>query len=302
MREGMRKGQSYTTSILVDQTPKQAFDAINNARGWWAGPWSGQIKGDTGKRGAVFTYRVPDVHYCKMRITEFTPGKKVVWHVLDSDISYTKSKTEWTDTRISFDIAKKGERTEVRFTHVGLVPADECYKSCSDAWGTLINDNLRSLISTGKGQPDKNYTATILVDATPKEAFDSINNVRGWWSEEIEGGTDKVGEVWKYHYKDVHRCTMKVTELIPGKKVVWRVLDNYFDFTKDQNEWKGTEVVFDIAKKGNKTEIRFTHVGLVPQHECYDVCSDAWGSYISGSLKSLIATGEGHPNRRETPS
>ena len=142
--------QNYTTAFLVDQTPKEAFAAINNVRGWW----SGEIEGDTDELGAEFTYRVPDVHYCKMKITEFIPGKKVVWHVLDSDISYTQVKNEWDDTKITFEISKKDGKTEVRFTHIGLVPADECYNACSNAWGTLISGSLRKLITTGKDQPN----------------------------------------------------------------------------------------------------------------------------------------------------
>ncbi len=156
------KNQNYTTSFLVDRTPKEAFDAVNNPRSWWAGLWSGAIEGNTDKLGSEFIYRVPDVHYCKMKITEFVPGKKVVWHVLDSDISYTKARTEWNESKISFEIAKKKGKTEVRFTHIGLVPADECYESCSDAWSMLINGRLKSLITTGKPEfdPKKKETGT----------------------------------------------------------------------------------------------------------------------------------------------
>jgi hypothetical protein len=146
---------------------------------------------------------------------------------------------------------------------------------------------------------NQDFTATISVERTPEEAFDAINNVRGWWSENIEGGTEKLGDEFTYRYKDVHSCKIKIAELIPGKKVVWLVLDNRFNFTKDKNEWTGTDVIFEVSKKGNKTEVRFTHRGLVHEYECFDVCSNAWGSYINGSLRSFITTGKGKPNPKE---
>jgi hypothetical protein len=141
-----------------------------------------------------------------------------------------------------------------------------------------------------------NFTASFAVAETPEKVFDAINNVRGWWSQAIEGDTDKLGAVFYYHYQDVHRCTIKISEWIPGKKVVWRVLHNDFNFIRDRSEWNGSEVVFELAEKGGKTELRFTHVGLVPAYECYDVCSDAWSLYVTGSLRELITKGEGRPN------
>ena len=143
---------------------------------------------------------------------------------------------------------------------------------------------------------DQNFTTTLAVNQTPEKVFAAIINVRGWWSEEIAGSTDKLAAEFNYHFKDIHHCKLKITELVPGKKVVWRVLDNYFNFTKDKTEWKGTDIVFEISKKGDKTEIRFTHVGLVPEYECYGACSEGWGFYINSSLRDLIATGKGQPN------
>lgn len=146
---------------------------------------------------------------------------------------------------------------------------------------------------------DRNFTTTFTVDQTPAAAFAAINNVRGWWSEDIRGRTDKVGEIFDYRFKDMHRCKIEVTEMVPGKKVAWHVIDNYFSFTKDDTEWKDTHVVFDISAKGDKTEVRVTHQGLVPEYECFDICSDGWSTYVNGSLKDLIATGKGDPNLGE---
>ena len=144
------KNHSFTAAFSVDQTSDEAFNAINNVRGWW----SGEIEGDTDKLGVEFTYRYKDIHRSKQKITEFIPGRKVVWHVLESQLSFVRDKSEWNDTDIVFEISEKEGKTEVRFTHVGLVPQYECFGSCSNAWGTLVNGNLRKLITTGKVQPD----------------------------------------------------------------------------------------------------------------------------------------------------
>jgi len=150
-----------------------------------------------------------------------------------------------------------------------------------------------------KKSKDSDLTMTFTVDRSPKEVFDAINNVRGWWSEDIDGSTDKRGATFRYRYKDLHRSSQKITELVPGKKVAWRVMDSRLDFVKDKGEWNGTDIVFDIVRKDNRTELRFTHVGLVPALECYGACKEGWGYYIKDSLRSLIKTGVGHPDRIE---
>lgn len=145
----------------------------------------------------------------------------------------------------------------------------------------------------------KNFTTTILVDRTPEEAFDAINDVRAWWSGEIEGRTDVLGAEFTYRYKELHRTTQKLTELVPGKKIVWQVTDSHIEFVRDKTEWDGTKIVFEIAPKGAKTEIRFTHVGLVPTIECYDGCSGAWSFYVNESLRGFLAKGRGEPGPDE---
>jgi len=145
----------------------------------------------------------------------------------------------------------------------------------------------------------RNYTTTVLVDQTPEEVFDAVNNVRGWWSEEVEGRTNELGAEFIFHYKDVHRSTQKITEFVPGRKVVWHVTKSRINFVQDKSEWDGTDVVFEINRKGDKTELRFTHRGLVPAIECYGGCSGAWGYFINESLRDLITTGKGKPETKE---
>jgi Activator of Hsp90 ATPase homolog 1-like protein len=110
----------------------------------------------------------------------------------------------------------------------------------------------------------QSYSTTFLVDQSPKEAFDAVNNVRGWWSGDIDGNTDKLGEEFTYRYKDIHYSRQKVIEVVPDEKVVWDVLDAHLSFAQDKTDWNGTKVIFEIARKGEKTEVRFTHQAWFP--------------------------------------
>lgn len=300
---------NYSVTFTVDNTPKQVFDAINNPRGWW----SEAIEGDTNKLGAEFNYHYQDVHRASFKITEFVPDQRVVWHVVDNYFNFTKDKNEWIGTDVVFEIVPKGSQTEVRFTHVGLVPDYECYDVCANAWGSYITGSLRSLITTGKGQPnpieavvdqarqmsEQNYSTSFTVDQSPEEVFAAVNNVRGWWTGDIEGSTDKLGDEFSYRHEDVHYSKQKITGFVPGQKVVWLVVDAQLNFTQDKQEWKGTEIVFEISRKNDRTELRFTHVGLVPAIECYGACSNAWGFYINSSLFTFITQGKGEPSTQE---
>jgi len=148
----------------------------------------------------------------------------------------------------------------------------------------------------------QHFSTTIVVDQTPEQVFNAINNVREWWSAAIEGSTDQPDAEFTYHYEDVHTCRIKLTELVPNKKIGWLVLDNYFKFTKDKKEWTGTKIIFDIAPQAGKTAICFMHLGLVPEYECFDICVNAWTQYIRQSLFGLITTGKGQPNGPGKPA
>jgi hypothetical protein len=145
----------------------------------------------------------------------------------------------------------------------------------------------------------QSFSTEFTVEQTPAQAFAAITDVRAWWSGNIEGVTDQPGAEFTYRYEDIHYSKQRITELIPGRRVAWQVLDAYLDFTDDPGEWVGSEIVFEIAREGDRTAVRFTHIGLHPEIECYEKCSTAWGFYINTSLKQLITTNEGAPNPAE---
>lgn len=294
----------YTTSIIVDQSPEEVFAAISNVRGWW----SEEIEGSTDQLNDEWNYHYQDVHRCKMRVTALVPGQKIVWQVMDNYFSFTKDKEEWKGNKMVFEISRQAHQTKLQFTQMGLVPENECYDICENAWDTYIRKSLYSFITTGEGQPngkDKpqtenektlsapHFTTSFFVGQTPQEAYEAINNVRAWWQGEITGSTGKLEDEFEYRMKEHHFSKQKVVELIPGEKVVWLVTDSKLNALKDKTEWTGTKIIFEIAAINNKTQVRFTHIGLVPAFECYGGCSGAWEQLVRESLFSLITTGKG---------
>jgi hypothetical protein len=186
----------------------------------------------------------------------------------------------------------------MRKTVALLVLSAAMFGSCHNSQHPSTEVKNQTPMTTTETE-NKSYTTSIVVDKPPATAFNAIKDFRAWWSEEIEGKTDELNETFFYHYKDVHLSKIKLIEVIPDKKLVYQVVDNQFNFTKDKTEWIGTKLIFDLMPEGDSTRIVFTHEGLVPEYECYNVCHDAWTSYIQGSLKSLITTGKGKPNGKE---
>jgi len=110
----------------------------------------------------------------------------------------------------------------------------------------------------------------------------------------FEGHSEKLNDVFTVRFGETF-ITVKIVELIPGKKIGWHVIDCYKDWLKDKKEWKDTTMSWEISTEKNSTLINFTHIGLVPGIECYGGCEKAWNFYVKESLFKLLTAGKGTP-------
>jgi hypothetical protein len=143
---------------------------------------------------------------------------------------------------------------------------------------------------------ERGYSTSYTVEQSPEQVFAAILDVGAWWTGEIEGRADELDGEFSYRHHPQHYSRQRVVELEPSRRVAWRVTDSHLSFISEPAEWTDSEILFDIVPTATGTELRFTHVGLVPDVECFDACSTAWLHYIDGSLRSLITTGEGLPD------
>jgi hypothetical protein len=141
----------------------------------------------------------------------------------------------------------------------------------------------------------QNYTITLTISGTQHDVFNAINSVTKWWTENLEGNTQKVNDEFTVRFGDIHMSKQKLVEVVPDKKIVWLVTDSKLNFVEDKTEWTGTKISFEILEKNGSTQVHFTHYGLVPEVQCYQGCTKGWDQYIKGSLYKLLTEGRGVP-------
>lgn len=308
--------KDYTAALEVAQSPIAVFNAINEVTKWW----SIDFEGNSTKRNDEFIINHPGQHYSKQKLVEFIPGKKIVWLVTDSQLYWLKGDPrEWTNTRMIFDISSKGDKTVLHFTHQELVPGKECYAMCARGWDIVVKEWLLHFITVGAPATamtkaaeirntllsdnnivgSNNYHRTIIINGSPAEAMKKISQVNHWWKSDFTGQAGKLNDQFTVPFGDLEGeksfVDFIVKELVPDRKMVWKVTNCNLPWFKDKTEWNNTEVVFDLMTDNNQTKIDFTHIGLVPGIECYEACEKGWDGHVTKSLFSLINEGAGNP-------
>src|ERR1700742_801229 len=138
----------------------------------------------------------------------------------------------------------------------------------------------------------RDYHAHITAAVPAHKAFEAICRVKAWWANNLTGESQKLGDVFTVRFGETF-VTFRLAEVVPDKKIVWHVMDCNLHWVKDKKEWKGTDVVFEISADKDLTRIYMTHVGLVPEAECFENCQGGWNHFIKESLLQLITEGTG---------
>jgi hypothetical protein len=148
---------------------------------------------------------------------------------------------------------------------------------------------------------NENYHKSIIVNISAEQAMKKISQVNLWWKKDFKGSAEKLNDTFTVPFTEPSFVDFIVSELIPDKKIVWKVTDCYLPWFRDTKEWNKTEVVFQLSEESpddtigrSSTKIDFTHIGLVPEVECYDVCEKGWNGHIN-TLDQLINEGKGLP-------
>jgi hypothetical protein len=118
--------------------------------------------------------------------------------------------------------------------------------------------------------------------------------VREWWAKNLDGSSRQLHDQFKVHLGTT-AVEFEVVEVVENAKVVWAVTDCYLPWLENQQEWTGTQIVWNLAPRGNSTVIDFTHVGLKPAVECYEGCRKGWDYFLNSSLTRFIQEDKGLP-------
>ena len=125
--------------------------------------------------------------------------------------------------------------------------------------------------------------------ASPDQVFAALTTLEGlsgWWARDTSGQTEP-GGVIAFRFV-AGGFDMKVVELVPGKRVLWEVVDG-------PAEWIGTHVDWHLSQSEAYTIVLFEHRGWAEPVEFMYHCSTKWAVFLL-SLKQLVETGSGAPD------
>jgi len=280
---GLKKALEFRFERTIPASPDKVYDAWLNPK-IPGNPWSSVEKLILDpKADGLFYWRKPGMyHYGYGRFTKTERPDRIQYTWVSPD-------TMGVESTVTVTFRKQGEETLMTLVHSDIPDTDEG-RGFEKGWNYFLNIFPGQFADVpGK----KNYTATIEVARSPEDVFRLILEVSKWWTKDIEGESTKLNDEFVIRHGDRHYSKHKLVEVVPGRKIVWLVNDSALNWIeKNKSEWTGTKLVFEIAAKGDRSVIHFTHEGLIPEKECYARCEQSWNTVIKEWLFNFITDGK----------
>ncbi len=229
--------------------------------------------------------QVQYTHICE--VTEVIPLKK---------LSYSWRYEGYPGiSTVIIELLERNEKTLLRLTHKGIssFPKDNpnfLLSNFEEGWAQLIDKSLNKYLNM------EHYTKKLEVSVADEKLFKSILNIPLWWSEMFEGAVNQPGDRFTVRFGPSVYKTSVVEEITPNRRIAWNVVDSYVDIPELNNkeEWTGTKIIWEVLPKETGCELKFSHLGLTPEVECYTICENGWNNFLQ-SLIAYTTTGTGMP-------
>lgn len=131
----------------------------------------------------------------------------------------------------------------------------------------------------------------VIIKVTPIKVYDALTTQEGLaevWTTQLTVKPE-INFINEFTF-DNETDKMKITELQPGKRVEWSVIES-------DPQWVGTVISFDLSEKNNLTTVVLKQQGWREVSDFYRFCNYHWGWFLY-SLKHYCETGEGFPYQR----
>jgi uncharacterized protein YndB with AHSA1/START domain len=140
------------------------------------------------------------------------------------------------------------------------------------------------------------YRAQVRFAAPPDtvfEAFTTLDDIAGWWTEEVSGSGAEGGDLTLgFPNSDGPRVVLHVDTAERSRWIVWSV--RAVPPLPAWEEWAGTRIDVRLQPGDDGgTTMEFEHEGLTAQLHCYDTCSLGWDHGLA-SLRRYLDTGTRH--------
>jgi uncharacterized protein YndB with AHSA1/START domain len=202
------------------------------------------------------------------------------------------------DTLVTILLSPEGENTRLVLIHEQL-PSDKARQQHTGGWTSCL-EKLSEYLATTKAADD--FRTTVRLAAPLHSVYQALTTqagLAGWWTDDCTIGT-REGDENEFRFpRSSFFARFKIRRLVPDSLVEWECLDSLHPAEsgfKNRRDWVGTKVKFELrAADSAATELRFTHVGLLPRLECNGTCRNVWWHFLHQSLRTYMETGTGLP-------